>query len=709
MNGIISLEFKAGIRTALADGTLVFNSPKHMATEELYKAKKGSKLSLHSGEYLYAVAIFSLDRDMTYIYTYSYQCESNWTSYQKNLSPDSYTTEQFLFEEECYFRICLKRKDGQDITQIDAQKGSEYLRFETFEEVPEIKKCFELEIDKTARDILNVMKQSEVVSVEKKLKFCVLTDTHYTVNGTWEDTALNIQAVHEKVHFDEIIHLGDVTDGVTSAKITAKFSEKVLGDLYSCSVPVRMVLGNHDSNYFHNNKEKFSLKQQIDLYLRNNIKQSVPYYYIDYSEFGLRCLFLHSFDDTNPIRYGFSEEEVTWVAETLCNMQGGNVLIFAHEAPIATLDYWSYLIRNGRKLMEILEEYNSKEEYHILGYFYGHTHADSIYSNFSFPLVSIACAKCEYFTEKKPKGANVPERQLNTVTQDCWDTLIVDIEKEKIYMIRFGAGEDRIIDCSKTKSVYSVLVSEKKRNRRTQIWAHRGASSYAPENTLPAFALAMELGSDGVELDVQLTKDGIPVVIHDETIDRVSDGKGYVRDYTLKELKQFNFNMKFPLYGRTELPTLEEVFIMLQDTELTVNIELKNHRIFYAGLVEKVLDIVLKYKMEGRVIYSSFNHMSLLHLKQLNPDSKTAFLCRDGFIDIAGYTRKNDAYAIHPELINLQYPQFLNNCRRNEIKVHVWTVDAIEDITRMVAEGVDAIITNYPDKAIEISEEYCSS
>ena len=139
----------------------------------------------------------------------------------------------------------------------------------------------------------------------------------------------------------------------------------------------------------------------------------------------------------------------------------------------------------------------------------------------------------------------------------------------------------------------------------TKIFAHRGASAYAPENTLEAFSMAMEQGADGIELDVQLTKDGEAVVIHDETIDRVSDGKGYVKDYTLKELKAFSFNNHMETYAGTRIPTLQEVLELVKPGEMKVNIELKTGIFWYPDIEEKVLEIVTKNEMESRVIYSS--------------------------------------------------------------------------------------------------------
>ncbi len=109
----------------------------------------------------------------------------------------------------------------------------------------------------------------------------------------------------------------------------------------------------------------------------------------------------------------------------------------------------------------------------------------------------------------------------------------------------------------------------------TKIFAHRGASGYAPENTLDAFALAMDMGADGIELDVQMTKDDEVVVIHDETIDRVSDGKGMVKDYTLEQLREFSFDNHMEGYEHVSIPTLNEVLELVKPSKMEVNVELK--------------------------------------------------------------------------------------------------------------------------------------
>ena len=116
---------------------------------------------------------------------------------------------------------------------------------------------------------------------------------------------------------------------------------------------------------------------------------------------------------------------------------------------------------------------------------------------------------------------------------------------------------------------------------KTKVWAHRGASAYAPENTLEAFQLAVEQKADGVELDVQMTKDGKLVVIHDETIDRTSGGHGRVMDYTLAELKEMKFNRTHPEYADAAIPTLAEVYELLKPVGLEINVEIKTGIIFY--------------------------------------------------------------------------------------------------------------------------------
>jgi glycerophosphoryl diester phosphodiesterase len=240
---------------------------------------------------------------------------------------------------------------------------------------------------------------------------------------------------------------------------------------------------------------------------------------------------------------------------------------------------------------------------------------------------------------------------------------------------------------------------------RTLVWAHRGASGYAPENTLVAFHKAIELKADGIELDVQMTKDGQLVIIHDETVNRVSNAKGWVKDYTFNEIRELNVNKKFPEYGIVPIPTLEEVYQLLKDTNLTINVELKNGIVFYENLEEKVLALTYNMGLQDRVIYSSFNHYSVMKLKKLDSTVKAGFLYEDGYLDMPQYAYDHGVEALHPALYNLQYPNFLEQCMEKNIEVRPWTINQREEMKMLCDFGINAIITNFPDVGLEIAQE----
>ena len=458
--------------------------------------------------------------------------------------------------------------------------------------------------------------------------------------------------------------------------------------------PVYLAIGNHDTNYFRGNPAWLTEEEQYGIYGRYNdryVKRDgvEGWYYVDYEHVGLRMLFLSSFNHREELRYGFPMEEVCWVERVLASTPDGyKVLIFSHDAPLARLDYWASEIRNGERLMQVLEAYNNRPGKTILGIIHGHTHADYVYRERSFPIISIGCSKCEYFPDKKPEGATRYMRKLNDVTQELWDVLVVMPEKKTLEFVRFGAGEDRTV------------------KPKTKVWAHRGASGYAPENTLEAFQLAVEMGADGVELDVQLTKDGEIVVVHDERIDRVSDGSGEIRSLTLEELKQFNFNKTHPEYAQVcRIPTLREVLWLLRDTGLTVNIELKTGIYFYEGIEEKVVALVHEMGYEKRVLYSSFNHKSVLKVRQYCPDAQVAFLYSHELANVADYALLNDVYAVNPSVLCTCYEQEMAECLRKNVDINVWTVDWEAEMRRLVKLGVNSLITNYPDRARAVVEE----
>ena len=233
-----------------------------------------------------------------------------------------------------------------------------------------------------------------------------------------------------------------------------------------------------------------------------------------------------------------------------------------------------------------------------------------------------------------------------------------------------------------------------------KVWAHRGAGGwdkqYAPENTMPAFEKAVEMGADGIELDVQFSKDGEIVICHDETIDRTSNGSGAVRAYTLKELKQFNFCSVHPEFGFVEIPTLREVLDFMKDKDFQLNIELKTSNYDYPGLEEATAQMVREYGLGDRVIYSSFSMASLRKLRQVDKKANIAILCSKDFVlpeDIEAI----NAVAIHPweQMITAEK---VKKWHKWGVKVNTWAVNRPERIKELIAMRIDAFITDCPDK-----------
>ena len=240
---------------------------------------------------------------------------------------------------------------------------------------------------------------------------------------------------------------------------------------------------------------------------------------------------------------------------------------------------------------------------------------------------------------------------------------------------------------------------------KTFVWAHRGASGYRPENTLEAFALAAEMGADGVELDVHFTKDRHVVVLHDERIDRTSNGQGEVTAYTLDELRHFDFGYKF--YGElrgVRISTLDEVYALLGPLGLTVNVEIKSAD---PEMPDACHAIAQKYGMVDKVIYSSFDHLQILRMKQLVPDAFIAPLYGFNLLNPWNYARDISAQAVHPRDALLdRLDSYVEKCHEAGIRVHSWTANSEEQINSLLVKGADAIITNYPDVALKLRRAY---
>lgn len=245
----------------------------------------------------------------------------------------------------------------------------------------------------------------------------------------------------------------------------------------------------------------------------------------------------------------------------------------------------------------------------------------------------------------------------------------------------------------------------------TKIYGHRGASQYAPENSMEAFQLAYDMGADGIEFDVQMTKDGHLVVVHDEEISRVSDGSGYVKDFLLEDIRQFEFNRTHPKYHGIKIPLLEEVLdhfskkTSKSGNDFQLNIELKNSIISYEGMEEKVLKIVKDINVLERTLFSSFSHASMLKLCEIEPKARVAFLYSDGIMDVADYAKKYNVLTVHPAWYHIKNKDAFESLNKKGIKVNIWTVNSGKDMRNFCDWGVNGIITNKPDLGSEIRDD----
>lgn len=226
------------------------------------------------------------------------------------------------------------------------------------------------------------------------------------------------------------------------------------------------------------------------------------------------------------------------------------------------------------------------------------------------------------------------------------------------------------------------------------ILGHRGASSLAPENTLPAFNLAAHSGAQ-IELDVQLSKDGQVVVIHDERLERTTNGKGFVGNHTLAELKQLDAGSWFSeKYAGTLIPTLDEVFTTLPN-KVSINIELKTNFIPYTGIEQKVIEIVKRHKAMSRVLISSFNWESLTIAHRLEAKLKLGLLFDNIQPQLWSKARLLNVYSIHP-LATLLSPDLVWQSHSWGYRVLPWVVNSRNRMLKLKAMGVDGFFTDCP-------------
>ncbi len=243
---------------------------------------------------------------------------------------------------------------------------------------------------------------------------------------------------------------------------------------------------------------------------------------------------------------------------------------------------------------------------------------------------------------------------------------------------------------------------------QTLILGHRGASAYAPMNTIPAFELAVQQGADGVELDVHLSKDGHLIVLHDFTVDHTTDSIGYAKDMTLAQLKELDPGKKFSTaFAGTRIPKLDEVFEAVGQNFRLINIEIKSVDIENTdGVEQATADCIQRHNLQNSVIISSFNPYALHRFRAIMPDVAIGYLYES---DTTHTPAGNVALALmdgisyqarhpHHAIIDAAY---MESAHSNGYRINTWTVNDPARALELQRIGVDAIITDKPDLMIE--------
>lgn len=238
----------------------------------------------------------------------------------------------------------------------------------------------------------------------------------------------------------------------------------------------------------------------------------------------------------------------------------------------------------------------------------------------------------------------------------------------------------------------------------TKILAHRGASAYAPENSLEAFSLAIDMKADGIELDIYETADGKLVIHHDNNIKRMSGVDAKISETDFETLRSYNFSGEYgDKFGFVKIPTLAEVLELFKPTDLTINIEMKEGSVNYIRAIDS---LVREYKMEDRILYSSFDHFKLKRVKEINPASKTGALYCFNMACPWEYAKSAGFDALHPSYDQIyKFEQefgidYIASAHAFGIEVNPWTADKPGIIYHLAELGADHIITNVPDIAL---------
>lgn len=227
--------------------------------------------------------------------------------------------------------------------------------------------------------------------------------------------------------------------------------------------------------------------------------------------------------------------------------------------------------------------------------------------------------------------------------------------------------------------------------------AHRGFKGAYPENTMLAYEKAIEVGADGIEFDVHLTKDSELVIIHDETLERTTDGKGLIKDKTLQELKKLNASKGYLNCEDQTIPTLREYFDFAKNKDIITNIELKTSIIRYEGIEKKVYYLINEYGMKDKIIISSFNHNSLIKMKEIDREIKCGVLESSRLYKPWEYVKNMGMEYFHPLNFTVN-KEIAEKFLENNIGLNIWFGKSDYDFSKCLDLSPTGLITDFPDK-----------
>jgi len=242
--------------------------------------------------------------------------------------------------------------------------------------------------------------------------------------------------------------------------------------------------------------------------------------------------------------------------------------------------------------------------------------------------------------------------------------------------------------------------------RKVTIYGHRGAKKYTPENTFSAFQKALDMGADGFELDTMLSADGVPVVIHDRSLARTTNGIGFVNKKNVKELIDLDAGSWFSDRHHDErIPLLEEVLAEFSQ-RAQINIELKNFKNPLDGLPDRVGDLIKKNDLGENILFSSFIPFNLMRIRKIIPNAKVGLLIRPDIMGTwlsSSLLRNLSPEFIHPHYSTCTEP-FIVKQHAMGRSVNAWIVNERKTLEALISQGIDGIITDDPALAVEVRD-----